>query len=50
MEDVDAVLHVFHRAIRNGQNVSQDAVFDKLFEQHVAARGNAIEDGPAEDN
>ena len=47
MEDVDAVLHVFHRAIRNGQDVSRDTVFDKLFDQHVASRGpSAItEDG-----
>ena len=39
MEDVDSVLHVFHRAIKNGQDVSHDALFDKLFEQHTRTRG-----------
>ena len=39
MEDVDSVLHVFHRAIKNGQDISHDALFDKLFEQHTRTRG-----------
>ena len=48
MEDVDAVLHVFNRAIQSGQDVGRDAVFDKLLEQHNASRPEAIENGPGD--
>lgn len=41
MEDVDAVLHVFHRAIQNGQDASHDKVFGKLLDQHNA--GEALQ-------
>lgn len=49
MEDVDAVLHVFHRAIKNGQDVGHDSTFNRLFQQHIEARGtDAIAEEEAE--
>lgn len=48
MEDVDAVLHVFYRAIKNGQDIRHDKVFDRLLEQHNSATGQgAIEEEQA---
>ena len=45
MEDVDAILHVFSRGIKAGHDMTHDSVFEKLLEQHNAARPESITEG-----